>query len=76
MKKQNGVLQDKEQAKERLEAELKAALSRALEAEENIVEVSLRLEEHVAKLEQGCWAVGDFVLQLEAKFNQVISLAQ
>ncbi len=75
MKKLNGSLQDKEQEVGRLEAELKSALGRAMEAEESrsiiSYEVSLRMEECVAKLEQGCRGLDHLFLQLEAEVHQV-----
>ncbi len=76
VKKLNVTLQDKEQAMERLEGELRATLGRALEAERDrsmliAAEVSLRLENCVVSLEQGCDGLCQVLLQLQAELHEV-----
>lgn len=61
VKRLNGTLEDKEQAMARLEAELKAAWGRALEAEGD----RLMLMERVSAEGRGAGAVGEGLSSLE-----------
>ena len=81
MKKLNGTLQDKEQAMERLEAELKAAWGRALEAEGDRLMLMERVSaegremgavgEGLSSLEQGCGGLEEALRAVAAECEQV-----
>ena len=81
VKKLNATVQDKEQAMERLEAELKAAWGRALEAEGDRLVLMERVSaegretgavgEGLASLEQGCGGLEEAVRAVAGECNQV-----
>jgi predicted RNase H-like nuclease (RuvC/YqgF family) len=81
VKKLNGTLQDKEQAMERLEAELKTAWGRALEAEGDRLMLMEResvagremgaMGERLSLLEQGCWGLEETLGSAAAECDQV-----
>jgi len=81
VKKLNGTLQDKEQAAERLEAELKTAWGRALEAEGDRLMLMERVSaagremgavgEGLSSLEQGCWGLEEALRSAAAECDQV-----
>lgn len=86
VKQLNGALQEKEQARERLEAELKAAWGRALEAEGDRLVLMERVSaegremgavgEGLSSLEQGCGGVEEALRAVAGGWDQVGSHAR